>query len=344
MTRVALVSPYTLPFSCGNSILAQRLQQGLVQQGYSVALFNTMETTSAEAALFAPDILHTLNADRTYQWASKFRAAYKKIPWVITLTGTDYNTWYAINAPPVHFRESVAQASALVVFHRLAAETVQSCFPDAVKKVHIIAQGVTLFTDTVDRGKVRSRYGIDTHAVAFLMVAGIRPVKRMRMAIDAFHEVQRQVPQAALLLAGPVIDQNEADTVLSAGSRLPCFRYLGEIAPAEVRALMRAADVFLNTSLHEGMPGAVLEAMAAGLPVIASAIAGNRALVADNINGFLFPAGNTPELIKKAVALAQDGTLRERLGAAGKQLVAAHYSAEREIDNYHQLYGRVFSG
>jgi glycosyltransferase involved in cell wall biosynthesis len=263
---------------------------------------------------------------------------------VITLTGTDYNAWYAINEPPTHFRESVAQASALVVFHRPAAETVQSCFPAAGTKIHIIAQGVTPCTESADRGTVRSRYGIDSNAVIFLMVAGIRPVKSMRTAIEAFHEVQRQVPQAVLLLVGPVIDQSEAEKVLSAGGRLQCFTYLGEFAPAEVRSLMDAADVFLNTSLHEGMPGAVLEAMAAGLPVIASAVAGNRALIADNTNGFLFPVEDTKELIATSVVLAQDRKLRERLGEAGKQLVAANYSAEREIANYHQIYGRLLSG
>jgi len=50
----------------------------------------------------------------------------------------------------------------------------------------------------------------------------------MRTAIDAFHEVQRQVPDAALLLVGPVIDQSETEKVLSAGSRLQCFTYLGK--------------------------------------------------------------------------------------------------------------------
>ena len=343
MTRIALVSPYTLPFSCGNSILAERLRGGLVKKGYRVALFNARENTPAEAALLAPDILHTLNADRTYQWAREFRAAYKKIPWVITLTGTDYNTWRAINEPPAHSRESVEQANALVVFHRYAAETVQSCLTAAGTKIHIIAQGVTPGPARADRRAVRSRYGIDSAAVVFLMVAGIRPVKRMGTAIDAFHEVQRQVPEAALLLVGPVIDQSEAERVLSAGSRLQCFTYLGEIAPAEVRALMDAADVFLNTSVHEGMPGAVLEAMAAGLPIVASAVAGNHALVVDNANGFLFPVEDIEVLIKTSVLLAQDRKLRERLGEAGKHRVAAHYSAEREIDNYHQLYSRLIS-
>jgi glycosyltransferase involved in cell wall biosynthesis len=344
MPRIALVSPYTLPFSCGNRILAERLRQGLVKHGYRVALFNAGENTPHEATLFAPDILHTLNADRTYLWAREFRAAYKKIPWVITLTGTDYNTWHAINELPAHSRESVAQASALVVFHRYAAETVQKCFTDAGTKIHIIAQGVTPWADPADRRAVRNRYGIDSTAVVFLMVAGIRPVKRMEMAIDAFHEIQEQVPEAALVLVGPVIDQREAEGVLSAGSRLKCFTYLGEIAPAEVRELMSAADVFLNTSLHEGMPGAVLEAMAAGLPIVASAVAGNCALVTDNANGFLFPAEDTEGLIKTSVLLAQDRKLRERLGEAGKQMVAAHYSVEREIYNYHQLYTRLISG
>jgi len=58
----------------------------------------------------------------------------------------------------------------------------------------------------------------------------------------------------------------------------------------------------------------------------------------------LFPVEDTEELIKTSVLLAQDGKLRERLGEAGKQLVAAHYSAEREIDNYHQLYSSLISG
>ena len=53
MPRIALVSPYTLPFSCGNSILAERLRQGLVNHGYRVALFNAGENTPHEAALFA---------------------------------------------------------------------------------------------------------------------------------------------------------------------------------------------------------------------------------------------------------------------------------------------------
>ena len=212
------------------------------------------------------------------------------------------------------------------------------------KKIHIIAQGVAPCAARADRHAVRSSYGIDAAAVVFLMVAGIRPVKRIGTAINAFQEVQRQVPDAALLLVGPVIDQSETEKVLSAGSRLRCFTYLGEMAPSEVRSLMDAADVFLNTSLHEGMPGAVLEAMAAGLPIIASAVAGNRALVADNTNGFLFPVEDTKELIATSVVLAQDRKLRERLGEAGKQLVAANYSAEREIANYHQIYGRLLSG
>jgi len=84
--------------------------------------------------------------------------------------------------------------------------------------------------------------------------------------------------------------------------------------------------------------------MAAGLPIIASAVAGNRALVADNTNGFLFPVEDTTKLIRNSVLLAQDGKVRERLGEAGKQLVAAQYSAEREIDNYHQLYSSLISG
>jgi glycosyltransferase involved in cell wall biosynthesis len=339
MKRIALVSPFTLPFHCGNSVLAERLRYGLHTAGeYEVALFNCRADAADQAVRFAPHLLHSINAERPYQWLKNFILQSKKIPWVITLTGTDYNTWCGISAPPVPVRASFEEADALVVFHEDAREAVQRCLPAAAGKIHVISQGVTPPVIDSDVPLLRKLYGTLPGAVVFLMVSGIRPVKNLAAAFAAFSEVEKTVETAELLLAGPIIDRGEAERVFSLGSRLRRFRYLGEMAPPEVRELMAAADVFLNTSLHEGMSGAVLEAMAAGLPVIASNVAGNCALVRDNENGLLFAPEDTRELISAALRLARDTSLRSRLGDAGKKMATAGYSPEQEIEKYQRLY------
>ncbi len=67
-----------------------------------------------------------------------------------------------------------------------------------------------------------------------------------------------------MILIGPVLDREEASRILTLGETLSCFEYLGERPHEEVQKFIAASDVFLNTSLNEGMPGAVLEAMAMG--------------------------------------------------------------------------------
>jgi glycosyltransferase involved in cell wall biosynthesis len=339
MIRIALVSPFSLSFPCGNSVLAQRLRDGLLKTGeYEVALFDCRADSADRAVSFAPHLLHSVNAERPYSWIRDFLLHGKKAPWVITLTGTDYNTWCGVSAPPEPVRESFARADALVVFHEDAREAVRRCVPAAAGKIHVIAQGVTPPVAGSDARHIRQRYGIRPEAVVFLMVAGIRPVKNLAAAFAAFSEMEKTVETVELLLAGPIIDRNEAERVFSMGSKLQRFRYLGEMAPPEVRELMAAADVFLNTSLHEGMSGSVLEAMVAGLPVIASNVAGNCALVRDNENGLLFTPEDTRELIKAALRLARDMSLRSRLGDAGKKMAAAVYSPKQEIEKYQRLY------
>ncbi|HJX31070.1 MAG TPA: hypothetical protein VJ624_04365, partial [Thermodesulfobacteriota bacterium] len=63
MIKAALVSPFTLPDYCGNSILADRLQKGLVKQGYEVALFNSHKDRPEQVMRFSPQIIHSFNAE-----------------------------------------------------------------------------------------------------------------------------------------------------------------------------------------------------------------------------------------------------------------------------------------
>ena len=170
------------------------------------------------------------------------------------------------------------------------------------------------------------------------MVASLRPVKHLTMAIEAFLAVEKDAPNVSLLLIGPILDEKESGRILRLGNKLRCFTYLGERPPDEVRRYMQSADVFLNTSLNEGMPGAVLEAMAEGLPVLASDVTGNRTLVVHEKNGLLFPVADVRALMEAACRLIRDEALRKRLGRAGSALALSHYSVEREVDGYRRIY------
>lgn len=114
-------------------------------------------------------------------------------------------------------------------------------------------------------------------------------------------------------------------------------RWHGWVDKDRLRDLYRQADCFVNPSLYEGMPNTVLEAMACGLPVIASDIGGNDALVKHRENGFLFSL-EQPEGLREALrALAQDAELRRRMGDAGRRRVVSEFSWENVASRYVEL-------
>ncbi len=103
-------------------------------------------------------------------------------------------------------------------------------------------------------------------------------------------------------------------------------RFENWLADAALLEKYHQANVFVFPSRHEGMPNAVLEAMACGLPVIASRIAGNEELVVDGETGSLIPAEDVPALQQALAQLLPDADLRQRMGAAGRARVEQHYA------------------
>jgi glycosyltransferase involved in cell wall biosynthesis len=103
-------------------------------------------------------------------------------------------------------------------------------------------------------------------------------------------------------------------------------------------ALMRGFDVFVLPSMHEGIPRCLMEAMAAGVPAIASDIPGCRELILDRKTGFLFPAGQAVELTRQLHEVLVDPELRERLGRSGQTHIRTHFSAQVMARQYTTLY------
>jgi len=337
MIRIALVSPFTLPHYSGNSILVERLRKGLIIKGYNVAIFNSSNHNTDKAIKFSPHIIHSFNAERTNKWMRQFKAKHKGL-WVISLTGTDYLTWNNNTKPPQYIQSDMEEANSIIVFHENALSILSQSLPKIKHKINIIAQGILSTEKKPDINSVYKKIGISLDNRIFLMVAGLRPVKNIQFAINAFREIENKIKNISLILIGPIIDTNEAKQILKLGKKLRCFKYLGELPPHEVREIMTVSDVFLNTSLHEGMSGAILESMAEGLPILASLIPGNMSLIKDNTNGLLFPLNDPSRLIDAVIELTNKPYLREKMGQAGKVMIEKHHSYIKEINNYNRLY------
>jgi glycosyltransferase involved in cell wall biosynthesis len=112
--------------------------------------------------------------------------------------------------------------------------------------------------------------------------------------------------------------------------------FLGE--RADVLQLMPHLDVLWSTSAYEGQCNAILEAMAAGVPVVATDIPGTRDLVENATTGYLVPVGNRAGITRCTQKLLNDGALAERLGRAGRGRAEAEFSVQRMIDRYVNLY------
>jgi len=118
------------------------------------------------------------------------------------------------------------------------------------------------------------------------------------------------------------------------------IRFLG--LREDVPKLMFASDIFVLTSLWEGLPGVVLEAMAVGLPVVATDVGGTPELVEDGTNGFLIPPGNPMKMadaIEKLINMS--GEARRKIGSMGKEIVKEKFTVETMARKHEGLYVKL---
>src|SRR5213076_1916291 len=168
-------------------------------------------------------------------------------------------------------------------------------------------------------------------------VSNFRPVKRIADVIRVFAGVRRALP-ATLVLAGDGPDRDLAEQEVDRLKLRGDVRFLGKVD--EVADLLRGGDLFLLPSQNESFGLSALEAMACGVPVIATREGGLPEVVVDGETGYLVPVGAVDEMTERGVALLKDGTTHERMRRAAAAR-ALEFSAERIVPRYEGLYQDV---
>lgn len=126
--------------------------------------------------------------------------------------------------------------------------------------------------------------------------------------------------------------RGEADRL----SRMPNVSMLGEVSPSEVRCQLAEADVLVLATLADSMPCAVMEGLASGLPVIVAPESGYLGTVVDGVHGFIVPARDPAAIAAKLQLLSANPDLRQRMGAAARELAAWIRIGERFLDEVTQ--------
>jgi len=334
---IALVTPYYIPSVRGNAITVQRIESGLRDHGLTVRVF-TLERESPQAIAagleaFRPQIVHGFHATATGPLVAE-ASRRLGVPAVLTLTGTDVNHDLFDPARRATVLGAVQAVQAVVVFHESVRTLLVRDLPPVGSRVHIIAQAVRCDEEAYD---LRTKLGLEPDDFVFFQSAGIRPVKNIPSVIPPLTRLQARHPRLKYVLAGPVLDDHEGARVREMLRDLPWAFYLGPLTHGEVCAVLTQVEVVLNCSLSEGgMSNAVLEAMSKGVPVLASDIPGNRSIIQDGADGFLY--ASEAAFLARAEALLTQPARREAMGHRARQKIAARFHPAEEIGGHLALY------
>jgi glycosyltransferase involved in cell wall biosynthesis len=337
--RAALLTPFALPAVRGNAVTAARIAAGLAARGVDLRVWDRSATPDAaieaQVEAFAPSIVHAFHAWRVGPLALRL-ARRLEVPLVVTLTGTDANHDLFDAERAAEVRRVLEGAACIVAFHESIVARVLAALPDLRARLRAVPQAAELpVEEAFHLTKVWP--DLPSRRVLFAFPAGVRRVKRPRMALGPFDGLVRRHPSVRLLYAGPLLEDDEAAALLAALATRPWARYVGAVPHPAMASLLAQADIVLNCSLSEGgMANSLLEAFACGRAVLAADIEGNRSLVDHEVTGLLFR--DETELASQAERLVLDVALRSRLAVAGRARAAERWPPEREIEGYLAVY------
>ena len=207
-------------------------------------------------------------------------------------------------------------------------------------RVIVVHNGVELghFGQPRDKGLLES-LGVQKGAPVVGVIANFIHYKGHRFFIEGWVSVVQRFPQSVALIVGegPLKESIEG-TVQAMGLRRS-VRFLG--TRQDVPALLALMDLVVHPSLEEGFSNAILEAMAAGKPVVATAVGGNPEAIAHGETGLLVPPGNGRALAEAIRWLLEHPVEAARFGEAGRRRVAEHFELSAMVRQYEAVYERL---
>ncbi|MEK6982272.1 MAG: glycosyltransferase [Candidatus Micrarchaeota archaeon] len=186
--------------------------------------------------------------------------------------------------------------------------------------------------------EAKQKLGLNQDDFVIGYVARLYEFKGQKYAIRAMPNILKKNKTAKLILVGSGVMLNELQQLVKDLHVENSIVFLGE--RKDIPDILKSFDIFVFPSLREGLPGALMEAMAAGLPVIATNIDGNEELIEDEKHGLLIQPQNVLQLSAAIDYLIRSPKIREGIGKAARQKMLKEYSVEKMVKRFEETYIR----
>lgn len=189
------------------------------------------------------------------------------------------------------------------------------------------------------KDELRRAYGYEPDAFLMFYAAEFNKNKNQSFLIRSLALVKDQIPNARLLLAGqgPLWETCRKLAVdLGVDDRVDFLGYRNDI-----ESLLKQSDLAVASSLREGLPVNIMEAMACGLPVVASDNRGHRELVADGVNGYIVPMNDERRMATEITRLARDDEMCHKAGEEGRKKIDQLYNIEKVTADLSKIYTQL---
>lgn len=182
----------------------------------------------------------------------------------------------------------------------------------------------------------RAALGVHEHCRLLVWVGRLDPVKGVDDLLSAMTAVGRKV-RAHLVLVGDGPERPRLEQTITHLGLTDCVTLLG--TRKDVPQILKACDLFVFPSRTEGMPNALLEAMAAGCAIVCTDVAGNRDLISDGDCGVLVAPASPDALAEGILKVLEDTALAKRLGSRARRVAAETYGLSAMVRRYLEVYG-----
>jgi len=304
---------------------------GLAPQRASVAL----KALGRFAALLAQHrrvVLHLHTAPRASFWRDSVymgAALAARCPVILHLHGGDFDRFHDAcgSAARAGIRYFLERAACVAVPSQRLAAWVRSVSPQS--RASLLPNPVPI---------PAFREGSRPSLIVFL--GKLKAAKGIFDLLDAVSRLRASVPDVRLVCAG----EGNRIAVARYAERLgiaDAVKFTGWVGPSGKRALLESAAAFALPSYSESMPVSLLEAMAAGVPAVASPVGAIPEVLVDGISGFLCAPGDVSTLHRLLCRLLVDRSLGAKIGAAGRETVRLRFAPERALPRLEEIYADV---
>lgn len=374
--KVAILIGHYYPYIGGAEIFAQRLAEYLVRRGNKVDVITgwwDKELVRSEVingvnvyrirtlrlkhfsqiTLFFPMFLRLLTLDRiesydVFHSVGETMVAYtgaatkalRKKPHIITIQGTTLAT--GLGNSPVGFilrklsRLSLKRASLVHAISRELASLAERC---GAENVIVVPNGVDMAEFMpMEKGQAREKLDIPLDESVVVCVARLVPVKGVDYLIRAIPLLSQLNNRISLLVIGDGPQRSDLEKLaLELGLR-DKVKFLGALPHEQIPLYLNVADVFVQSSLHEGLGIALIEAMSCGIPVIGTKVDGIMDIIEDNQNGFLVPPRDSEAIAKAVKKIFADEDIRSRFIAKGLETVKDKFQWDDVLPKIEEVY------